>query len=113
MNDLNMSRMMSDLHRLASQARAQVPHVSTQNAQPVTNDQPPGFGSLFQKAVNEVNNAQQNAATLKKAFEAGVEGVDLPQVMVAKEKASVAFEALLTVRKELLKAYQDVMSMQV
>jgi len=34
-------------------------------------------------------------------------------VMVATQKASVAFQGMLEVRKQLLKAYQDVMSMQV
>ena len=76
-------------------------------------DEVSGFGSLFTKAINEVNNTQQTAAKLKKAFEAGEPNVDLPQVMVASQKASVAFEATLEVRKHLLKVYQDVMSMQV
>ncbi|MDH5218258.1 MAG: flagellar hook-basal body complex protein FliE [Gammaproteobacteria bacterium] len=122
MNEINMSRMMSDLHRLAAQAQAKVPVAPTsmdgmgQGLAPGKvgqSDEISGFGSLFSKAIKEVNNTQQTAAKLKKAFEAGEPNVDLPQVMVASQKASVAFEATLEVRKHLLKVYQDVMSMQV
>lgn len=124
MNEINMSRMMSDLHRLAAQAQAKVPAAPTSIPMDGTgqgmapgqvgkSDEVSGFGSLFSKAIKEVNNTQQTAAKLKKAFEAGEPNVDLPQVMVASQKASVAFEATLEVRKHLLKVYQDVMSMQV
>ena len=123
MNEINMSRMMSDLHRLAAQAQAQAPAAPQGIEQGVGQITEPGqvgqssettsFGSLFTKAINEVNSLQKNSGMLKKAFEAGEPGVDLPQVMVASQKASVAFEATLEVRKHLLKAYQDVMSMSV
>ena len=122
MEKISMNSMLSDLTRLAAQAQAQAPKapVNVQDKMPSPSvaktsgpDQEMSFGSLFTKAINEVNNAQMNSAKLKKAFEAGMPGVDLPQVMVASQKASVAFEAMLEVRKHLLKAYQDVMSMQV
>lgn len=123
MDKISMNTMLSDLHRLAAQAQSRAPAAPA--TQPAINSQgptgpsdtksaaPTSFGSLFTMAVNEVNNQQMNAGRLKKAFEAGAPGVDLPQVMVASQKASVSFEALLEVRKHLLKAYQDVMSMQV
>ena len=116
MSEISMNRMLSDLQRLASQAQASKPVAPT-----ITNGMPsmtktsesPGFGDLLTNAVNSVNNAQQNSATLKKAFDAGMPGIDLPQVMVASQKASVAFDAMLTVRKQLLEAYHEVMRMQV
>jgi flagellar hook-basal body complex protein FliE len=114
MSEINMNRMLSDLHRLAAQAQAQAPAKPELEAgKSGQSSEISGFGSLFTKAINEVNNAQMTAGKLKKAFEAGEPGVDLPQVMVASQKASVAFEATLEVRKHLLKAYQEVMSMSV
>lgn len=122
MEKISMSSMVADLQRLAAQASAQTPaanlpiNPAMNPASPVAptgNETPTSFSSLFTKAINEVNNAQMNSGRLKKAFEAGVPGVELPQVMVATQKASVSFEAMLEVRKHLLKAYQDVMSMQV
>lgn len=110
MSDISMSRMLLDLQRVAKQAQTSAPDPSgaagaAQGAQ--------GFGDLMKQAVLEVNNAQKTAAKLKSAFEVGAPGVDLPQVMVASQKASVAFDSMLEVRKHLLKAYQDIMSMQV
>jgi flagellar hook-basal body complex protein FliE len=46
------------------------------------------------------------------AFEAGEE-VDVTKVMLAREKASLAFEATLQVRNKLLSAYKDIVSMPV
>lgn len=110
MSEVSMNRLMLDLQRLAAQAQVkQSQGVDTSDAAAG----PDGFGSLLKKAIDDVNNAQKTADTLKKAFEVGEPGVDLPQVMVATQKAGIAFEAMLEVRKHLLKAYQDVMSMQV
>ncbi len=77
------------------------------------NTSPQSFAELMQSAVDNVNAAQKGSAALKKAFELGEAGVDLPQVMVASQKASIAFDAIVQVRKKLLEAYKDVMSMQV
>ena len=46
-------------------------------------------------------------------FELGDNNVSLPQVMVAMNRSSIAFEATNQVRNRLLSAYQEVMSMQV
>jgi len=50
---------------------------------------------------------------MKTAFETGDPNVDIPEVMVAIQKASLSFEAITEVRNKLLSAYQDVMNMQV
>jgi len=39
--------------------------------------------------------------------------VNLAQVMVEAQKASVSFQALNTVRNKMLSAYQEIMNMQV
>jgi len=71
------------------------------------------FGDLLAGAVNQVNDIQQHAGKLKKDFEMGKEGVDLVQVMLASEKSSVAFTALLETRNKLLKAYNEVKAIRV
>ncbi len=110
MNDINMSKMLHDLQRVAAQAQSQVkPSLQIQD----NNTSPQSFAELMQSAVDNVNAAQKGSAALKKAFELGEAGVDLPQVMVASQKASIAFDAIVQVRKKLLEAYKDVMSMQV
>lgn len=73
----------------------------------------PDFARLLADSIREVNAAQQEAGDLKTAFELGDPRVDLPEVMVAIQKSSVAFEAAVQVRNKLLSAYQEVMNMQV
>ena len=76
-------------------------------------NQPQNFSDLMKMAVNSVNEAQQTAGDLKKRFELGDPNVDLPQVMVAAQKSSLAFSAMLKIRNDLVQAYKDVMSMPV
>ena len=53
------------------------------------------------------------SADLAARFEQGDEKVSLAQVMVASQKSSVSFQAVVQVRSKLLAAYQDVMNMQI
>ncbi len=43
----------------------------------------------------------------------GDPNVSLAEVMIARQKASIAFEATVQVRNRLIKAYEEVMSMSV
>ena len=69
------------------------------------------FSKLLQKGIDSVNETQQSAANLSTAFEKGVPGVELPQVMLEMQKASVSFRALTEVRNRLVSAYQEIMNM--
>ena len=69
------------------------------------------FSKLLQKGIDSVNETQQSAQNLSTAFEKGVPGVELPQVMLQMEKASVSFRALTEVRNRLVSAYQEIMNM--
>ncbi len=71
------------------------------------------FTDLLGSAIKHVNSYQQRSGALKKDFEMGKEGVDLVDVMIASEKASVAFSALLETRNKLLQAYRKIESVRV
>lgn len=73
----------------------------------------PDFGKLLAESIDKVNEAQQHAGKLVSSFEAGNSNVDLGQVMVALQKASLSFEAMTQVRNKLVSAYQEVMKMQI
>ena len=73
----------------------------------------PGFGELFRRAIENVNSTQQSADRLRSAYETGTPGVSLTQVMVAAEKSGVAFDAMVQVRNKLVDAYQEIMNMPV
>ena len=57
--------------------------------------------------------ASRRGHALADAFERGVDGVDLAQVMLESQKASVSFRALTEVRNRLVNVYQDIMNMPI
>jgi len=71
------------------------------------------FSALLQQSIDKVNELQNTSGDLAKAFELGDPGVSLAEVMIAKQKSSIAFQSVLQVRNKLLEAYKEVMSMQV
>jgi len=71
------------------------------------------FARLFAASLQQVNGLQNEASTLKTSWETGAADIDLPQVMIASQKASLAFEATAEIRNKVLNAYQEIMNMQV
>ncbi|WP_448581888.1 flagellar hook-basal body complex protein FliE [Thermaurantiacus sp.] len=66
----------------------------------------------FVEVLQAVNRLQQTSEAKTTAFERG-ETHDLAEVMLARQKASLAFEAVLQARNRLLGAYRDIMNMPV
>jgi len=73
----------------------------------------PSFSDMLGQAVNKVNETQQASSQMATAFEMGQGGIDLTEVMIASQKASVSFQAMTQVRNKLVQAYQDIMQMPV
>ncbi len=72
----------------------------------------PGFGAADERAIGQVNAAQQKAKGLREAYEMG-EPVALTDVVIQMQKASLAFETTLQVRNKVMKAYEDILNMPV
>ena len=70
-----------------------------------------GFAKLLKQGIESVNATQMKASDVANKFERGVPGVELPQVMLEMQKASVSFRALTEVRNRLVNAYQEIMNM--
>lgn len=104
------SGQSQETHRARSGVEAAL---QAEGTGPVGGAKAPEFGEMFSNAINKVNDIQQTAGDLAKAFERGDPGVSLTQVMVAAQKSSVAFEAVTEVRNKLVEAYKDVMSMPI
>jgi flagellar hook-basal body complex protein FliE len=83
------------------------------NLQVDTSNKVPSFGELMTKAINNVNEVQQKSSAMATAYEKGVAGVDITDVMIASQKASVSFQAMVQVRNKLVDAYKDVMNMPI
>jgi flagellar hook-basal body complex protein FliE len=98
------------LERNAALQRANA--VDTGAAAPAANGPGNSFGATLEAALKSVNESQSAAAKASAAYERG-ETVDVAQVMLARQQASIAFEATLQARNKLLSAYKDIMSMPV
>ena len=77
-----------------------------------TQAKPTSFADTLSDALKSVNEGQNDAAKLSESYERG-ETVDIAKVMLARQQASVGFEATLQVRNKILAAYKDIMSMPV
>ncbi|HLA30176.1 MAG TPA: flagellar hook-basal body complex protein FliE [Pseudomonas sp.] len=105
---IEFNRLMLEMRSMQAEAMArQKPAAST--PEPGA----PSFSEMLGQAVGKVNETQQSANQLATAFEIGKSGVDLTDVMIASQKASVSFEAMTQVRNKLVQAYQDIMQMPV
>ena len=71
-----------------------------------------GFGDVLRGALNQVNEMQTRSSSATEAYERG-ETTDIAAVMLARQQASIGFEATLQVRNKLLSAYRDIMNMPV
>jgi flagellar hook-basal body complex protein FliE len=70
------------------------------------------FQDLFAKAVSGVENLRQSADQGIERFLSG-EGDELHSVVMATQKADLAFELFLQVRNKVVSAYQEIMRMQI
>ena len=70
------------------------------------------FSQIFKSMISDTNSLQSDAAKIAEKFALG-EIADVHEVMIAAEKAGVAFELVMEIRNKLLDAYQEFMRMQV
>ena len=83
------------------------------NTQGINNPSGANFSEMLGQAINGVNEVQATSRAMQNAFDMGDPNLSLADVMVAKEKSSVAFEATLQVRNKVLEAYKTIMNMPV
>lgn len=101
--NLNVDQVISQMRTLAQNSN--LPEIR----EAPTND----FSTVLKNSVDQVNQFQSQASALKQAYEVGDTNVDIPEVMIAIQKASLSFEATTEVRNKLLNAYQEIMNMPV
>lgn len=117
MSNMQINSVLAQIRSLQQQTRIGAPALrpspdvvapgATQGAGPTS------FANVLKAGLDKVNEAQSSASRLTTAFERGDPGVDLAQVMLESQKASVSFRAVVEVRNRLVSAYQDIMNMQI
>lgn len=109
MSQLEIDRVLAQIRALSAQAKSPAAAPAAAPAQSGATE----FAALLRRGVEQVNATQKSAAALAAAFERGTPGVELPQVMLEMQKASVSFRAVVEVRNRLVNAYQEIMNMPI
>ncbi|WP_305906910.1 flagellar hook-basal body complex protein FliE [Methylomarinum sp. Ch1-1] len=99
MTDMNVNEVLAQMRAMSIEA----------GSKPQQNDS--DFAAILKQSIDTVNETQKASGELSKAFETGDSDVSLAEVMIASQKASVSFQAMVQVRNKLVEAYQDVMNM--
>lgn len=108
MSDMGISQVLAQMRAMRSVA---MNSGNVENLEKAGNR--PDFSALLSESISQVNDTQRHASQLKQAFESGDKNIELPEVMIALQKASLSFQAMTQVRNKLLTAYQEIMNMQV
>lgn len=101
MSDMNVNRMLAQMRTMSLEAGNKTQETSSNS----------DFSALLKQTIDSVNDTQQTAQKMAEAFEMGESKATLAEVMVASQKASVSFQAMLQVRNKFVDAYKDVMNM--
>jgi flagellar hook-basal body complex protein FliE len=109
MSQLEINSVLAQIRAISAQTKLNAPAV----AEAANATGPSPFAQMLKQSVASVNQSQQTASSLAAAFERGAPGVELPQVMLEMQKASVSFRALTEVRNRLVNAYQEIMNMPI
>ncbi|MBW1666446.1 MAG: flagellar hook-basal body complex protein FliE [Deltaproteobacteria bacterium] len=68
------------------------------------------FGKAIKEAVSKVNRAQRQANSSIIDLLHGK--ADIPETMIALQKADISMRLLLTIRNKVIEAYREIMRMQ-
>jgi flagellar hook-basal body complex protein FliE len=117
MSSLQIDSVLAQIRLLQQQTRIgtnpQLRPMDVAGVQGVTPGSQVSFANVMKAGLDRVNATQEQASTLATRFERGDPGVELSQVMIESQKASVAFRATVEVRNRLVSAYQDIMNMPI
>jgi flagellar hook-basal body complex protein FliE len=116
MSGITVDAVLAQIRAMQSQIKATSGAVNAPSApvaKPTQATPASSFANVLKQGLDQVNQLQQNAASLATQFEQGVSGVELPQVMLEMQKASVSFRAATEVRNRFISAYQEIMSMPI
>ncbi len=70
------------------------------------------FASTLKEAIHQVDDLQKDADVMMQKLSTG-ETKNIPEVMIATEKADIALKLMVQVRNKIIDAYQEIMKMQV
>ncbi len=109
MSEIDVNQLLNQMRAMAAAAQAGTPAAAERPQEGGGAD----FAALLKQSVAQVNENKQTATDMANAFAAGDPNVDLTEVMLAVQKASLSFQAMTQVRNKLVDAYQQIMNMSI
>ena len=80
------------------------------NSENATQKGPTGFDEIIKGAINNVNGLDRDA---NRSIVDLLQGkMDIPETMIALQKADISMRLFLTIRNKVLDAYREIMHMQ-
>ncbi len=107
MERVDIQQVLDQMRAIKTQARMQPLETAPQAAEGMD------FMGMLKRQVDNVNELQQTSKAMTEAFELGTRDLSLSEVMVASNKASLAFRMTLEVRNKVVEAYKEIMRMPV
>lgn len=105
MSNVDISSVLSEMRRVAAQAGVRSAD------EPSTGGRE--FSEVLGNVLSDVNKAQVHAESAADSFTLGEGKYDLPEVMVAQQKARISLEAVIQVRNRFVAAYEEIMNIPV
>ncbi len=102
MSEMNVNQVLAQMRAMSKDASSTIPKETQGESD---------FAAMLKESIDSVNDTQKASGKLSKSFEMGEPDVSLAEVMIASQKASISFQAMLQVRNKLVDAYKDVMNM--
>lgn len=84
----------------------------SRNLQPTPFESQKSFGNYLKNAIQDVNAQQIQSDNMTQKLILG-EDIDLHNVMITAQKASIALNATIEVRNKMIEAYQEIIRMPV
>lgn len=113
---IDVNRLLLEMRALKTQTQAfgGLEGVAARDVQGAANKNGNvSFDTIMEQAVGKVNEVQQASSAMRQSYLKGDPNVDVTDVMIASQKAGVAFDAMVQVRNKLVEAYRDVMNMPI
>ncbi|GGX19432.1 flagellar hook-basal body complex protein FliE [Undibacterium macrobrachii] len=107
----------SRIDAMVAQLRAAAAKMENVTPNPIAGNASPApkldFADALKSSLEQVSAAQSASQALGKRFAMGDDSVNMSDMMISMQKASISFQATVQVRNKLISAYQDIMNMQI
>lgn len=105
----SIESLLAQMRQVADSAAG----ISNNNSKTQDTSATSSFAAELNRTIQRVSDEQESAINQAQAYQAGVPGISLNDVMIDLQVASLSFQASLQVRNKFISAYQEIASMPV